>query len=135
MSTNAGGISSSPLLVASIERCHGCAEICLACAHTCMDDPAAYELRSCIRMNFDCADTCMLTLKLLSGSDLPKRDVVIRALDLAIAVCRACAEECETRGSEHACCREAAAKCHRCVEACTRALQDVGGATGVIQTN
>lgn len=135
MSTNARAVATGALVAASIERCQSCAEVCIACAHACMDNPAAYDLRACIRMNFDCADTCVLAAKLLSRSELPKRELVIRALDLTMAVCRACAEECERHIGERECCREAALECRSCEEACTLAIQDMGGATGLVQTN
>jgi hypothetical protein len=100
-----------------------------------MDDPAAYDLRACIRLNFDCADTCVLVAKLLSRPDPPTGELVLRALNLGIAVCAACAEECQRHASRHDCCREAAVECARCQEACTLAEQDLGGATGLVQTN
>lgn len=49
--------------------------------------------------------------------------------------CTACAEECEQHASHHQHCKICAAECRRCEESARRAMQDVGGASGRVQTN
>jgi hypothetical protein len=109
------------LLAACIDACMEGAESCTACADACIGEPTVAELRTCIRLNLDCADICDATGRVLfrmvqAGSGLSRSLV-----EACIQACAACAEECERHASMHEHCRICAGACRRCEVAC-RAL-------------
>lgn len=82
-------------------------------------------LRTCIRTNLDCADSCGTTARILSrhtGDDAP----LTRAhLEACIAACRACGDECERHAGMHEHCRVCAEACRACEQACRDLLATI----------
>src|SRR5690554_6598436 len=54
------------LLTACIDACYECAQACTACADACVAEEHVADLRTCIRLNLDCADLCATTGRMLS---------------------------------------------------------------------
>jgi hypothetical protein len=100
-----------------------------------MDDPSKDHLHGCIRANLECADLCFAAATLASQPEKINLGQLITALERAAQSCQICAEECQRHANRLNSCVDSAEACHNCREAVMLALQDVGGATGVIQTN
>jgi hypothetical protein len=130
----AGRALSNPL-VECIERCFSCAQSCTACADACLSEDSIDMLRRCVRLDLDCADVCATTGRVALRRTETNDDVLIQLLEVCANVCQACAEECERHAAHHEHCKICAAECRRCEESCRRAMQDVGGASGRVQTN
>jgi hypothetical protein len=130
----AGRALSNPL-VECIERCFSCAQSCTACADACLSEDSIDMLRRCVRLDLDCADVCATTGRVALRRTEANDDVLIQLLEVCANVCQACAEECERHAAHHEHCKICAAECRRCEESCRRAMQDVGGASGRVQTN
>lgn len=118
-----------------IEECYGCVLACLSCADACAADPAAGQLRQCIRLGLDCADVCFATGALASRRTGSNERILLQMLDVCADACDVCAKECERHAQRHEHCRLCAESCQRCRSACRLAMQDIGGESGRIQTN
>jgi hypothetical protein len=124
--TQARGPVDAPVLRA-IQACHACAEACIICADTSLDDAAA-SLARCIRLALDCAAACSTT-----GPAMARRTVANAALLKQMAqtcaeLCAACAAECDLHIDEHEHCRLCAEACRSCERACREAAISLGGA-------
>ena len=113
-----------------IEECVACAQACTACADACLGEDQADRLRTCIRLDQQCADVCHTTARLLirhhdgHGGSLAgqaEQGAVRAQLEACALLCAACAQECERHAAHHAHCRVCAAACRSCEESC-RAL-------------
>lgn len=129
------GRSISDPLAECIEHCFSCAQTCTACADACLAEDMIDKMRRCVRLDLDCAAICAATGTVASRSTESNERVLLQLLDVCATVCQACAEECEQHASQHEHCKICAAECRRCEESCRRAMQDVGGASGRVQTN
>jgi hypothetical protein len=89
-----------------------CINACEACASGCLNENSVQSLTDCIRTDMECADICSVTLKFIGRNS----SIINELLDLCIAVCKRCAEECEKHQMDH--CRRCAEACSRCVEMC-----------------
>ncbi|MGH8179036.1 MAG: four-helix bundle copper-binding protein [Steroidobacter sp.] len=125
----------SALLIDCIDECFACAQSCTSCADACLAEPQVDQLRQCIRLNLDCADLCSAAGALASRRTGSNEEVLLRTLEVCQLACSKCAEECELHAKQHEHCRICAEACRRCEHACRMAMQDVGGASGRIQTN
>jgi hypothetical protein len=110
------------VLARCIEECFVCAQTCTSCADACLSEKdMIIELRKCIRLNLDCADTCEATGRVLirqTEYDAPLTKALLQACREA---CATCAEECERHGDmDH--CTICAQACRRCQEACDALL-------------
>lgn len=103
-----------------------CADICTACADACLGEDHVSDLRRCIRLNLDCADSCRTTANMLLRLTEPDQQVLRAALEACALACRSCAEECARHAEMHEHCRVCAEACRRCEEACQRAVQALG---------
>lgn len=128
-------VAISAPLVECIESCFSCAQSCTACADACLAEEQLDMLRRCVRLDLDCADICMTTGAVASRNTETNEQVLVQLLEVCANICQACAAECERHASHHEHCKICAAECRRCEESCRRALQDVGGASGRVQTN
>ena len=105
-----------------IEACNACAEACDSCAAACLNEPDAALLERCIALDADCAQLCRTTAGFLA-----------RGGEFAHALCKLCAELCESCGLEgirhqHRHCRDCAAACERAAQACRDVLGAQAGA-------
>jgi len=130
----ARGHVSDPL-VRCIDLCFACAQSCTTCADACLAEPSVAELRKCIRLNLDCAEICATTGSVASRCTSAEESALVQLLDVCARACEICAAECERHAKHHEHCRICADVCRRCQEACRTAMQDLGGASGVVQTN
>ncbi len=101
---------SRDALIQCIEVCMLCEQTCAACADACLGEDD-HSLRTCIRINLDCADICASTARMLSRHFAPQPELLARQLALCAAACALCAEECSKHDHEH---------CHVCGEMCAR---------------
>jgi hypothetical protein len=83
----------------------------------------------------NCADLCIATAGLASRCIDSSDVIMLRTLELCAESCRLTADECERRVTLNEQCRASAAQCRSCREACLAAMQDVGGESGLVQTN
>jgi hypothetical protein len=99
-----------------------CGVVCTLCADACLGEPQVDMLRTCIRLNMDCADICDTTVRLLArfvGRDL---DVIDDQITVMMTACQACAAECERHAEQHEHCRVCAETCRRCSDVCDQLL-------------
>jgi hypothetical protein len=94
-----------------------CAAVCNHCASACLEEPDIKMLKDCIKLDIDCAEVCLLTMKLLARNSQHAEHLLKECTE----ICNACAEECEKHGHmEH--CRECAETCRACAEACLQGV-------------
>jgi len=91
---------------------------CTTCADACLEEEDPRALRSCIRLNLDCADICTVTATLISRPGTQSPEVLRAQLEACIAACMACAEECASHAAHMEHCRVCAEACRACAAAC-----------------
>jgi len=89
-----------------------CIAACETCADSCLDEPNVKNMVNCIRLDRDCADACTLAARYVARGSAHMNG----ALDLCIALCKACEKECRSHTNDH--CRTCAEACHACHTAC-----------------
>lgn len=99
-----------------------CAQACTACADACLGEQMVADLRTCIRTNLDCADSCGTTARILSRQTGGDATVTRAHLEACIAACRACGDQCEQHAGMHEHCRVCAEACRACEQACRELL-------------
>lgn len=114
------------LLSDVIDTLTACADTCTACADACLGEEQVGNLRRCIRLNLDCADSCRATAAMLLRQTEPDLGVLRAALEACAQACRSCGDECDQHAEMHEHCRVCAEACRRCAEACDRALESMG---------
>lgn len=113
------------LLAECIDACIECAESCTACADACIGEETIAELRTCIRLNLDCADICDATGRVLFRMVQGGGDLSRSLLQACTQACRSCAAECERHAAAMDHCRICAEACRRCEHACEALLVTV----------
>jgi hypothetical protein len=114
------------LLAEVIHTLASCADTCTACADACLGEEQVGDLRRCIRLNLDCADSCQTAANMLLRQTEPDLQVLRATVEACALACRSCGEECEKHAEMHEHCRVCAEACRRCEDACQRALQALG---------
>lgn len=117
------------VLAAAIDACVACAQACALCADACLSEEKVAELRTCIRLNLDCADLCQTAARIAARQQPPEVVVLAKMLELCAVACDLCAEECEKHASMHEHCRVCAETCRRCEDACQQAMHKLPGAS------
>jgi hypothetical protein len=105
-------------LAHAIESLAECAQACTACADACLSEEMVADLRTCIRRNLDCADSCGATARILSRHTGYDPTTTRAHLEACIAACRACGDECAQHADMHEHCRVCAEACRACERAC-----------------
>ncbi|WP_336204440.1 four-helix bundle copper-binding protein [Nonomuraea sp. LPB2021202275-12-8] len=114
------------LIADAVHALFDCAQICTACAGSCLGQEQLALLRTCIRTALDCADLCEATARALSRRLGYDADLTRAQLRACIEICFRCAEECERHASEHEHCRVCAEDCRRCAASCLALLTAFG---------
>ncbi len=111
-------------LAAAIDACLDCTQSCTACADACLaeGDELLGSLRQCIRLNLDCSDVCVATLRILARQTMYDANVTRAQVEACVQVCRSCADECESHAGMHEHCRVNAEACRRCEQALSQLL-------------
>lgn len=107
-------------LVRCMDACDECAQACTACADKCLAEQSVEELVGCTQLALDCADICQAAGRILARQAEYDTGVIRSSVEACVAVCIACAEECEEHGTEP--CRACAEVCRRCAAACRELL-------------
>lgn len=113
-------------LTACIEACYSCAQTCTACADACLSEEMVKDLVKCVRTDLDCADICGTTGRLLSRHTEYDANLTRSILEVCIAACRTCGDECERHAGTHEHCRVCAEECRRCERACQELIAALG---------
>lgn len=108
------------LILKAAQAAIECAAVCSACADACLGEGDLEDLRSCIRLNLDCADICHATARVLGRRTASELSVAGALLNACAEVCQSCAEVCAQH--EHPHCRACAAVCQACAQACRNAF-------------
>lgn len=104
---------------ALISKLLDCALACENCASACLQEDDVKAMAACIKLDRDCADICIMGARLLKrGSDVAHQFLV-----LCEEICRMCGEECNRH--EHWHCKDCAAACIACADACHEHHQPV----------
>lgn len=104
------------------------AQACKACTDACLGEQNTAMLIRCIRLDFDRADVCDATGKILSRQTAFEPAMARSTVDASAAACRLCGDECDRQaqhGMEH--CRICAEACRRCKQACGVLLGELPG--------
>lgn len=97
-----------------IEALNQCATDCIHCEVACLEEENVKDLVRCIRLDRECAETCLFTSKMLaSGAELSGE-----IMNLCAKICDMCGDECEKHSSHMEHCRVCAESCRRCAEEC-----------------
>lgn len=112
-------------IAACIDECLSCAQACVACADACLSESDPRNLATCIRFNWDCADVCSVTARVLSRRS-SSAELVHGLLTLCEQACRGCGEECERHGENHEHCAVCAEVCRSCEDACQQLREHLG---------
>ena len=113
-------------LARCIEECFACAQTCVACADACLGEESVAELTRCIRLNLDCADVCESTGKILTRQTDFDAELARSIVQVCVAACRRCGDECERHAEHHEHCRVCADACRRCEQTCEDVLSSMG---------
>ncbi|HEV9035861.1 MAG TPA: four-helix bundle copper-binding protein [Puia sp.] len=100
-----------------IDACTHCAEMCHQCADACLEEDDVHSLRTCIRLDLECAAACRTAVEMMQLDG----NFTGAYCELCADVCDACAEECTKhagKGMEH--CRICAEACRQCSEECSK---------------
>lgn len=122
----AGTAIDQQLLTDCIQACIECAQTCTACADACLSEEMVAELRTCIRLNLDCADLCEVTARVLSRQTDFDPAAARSVLEACVQACQRCGAECAQHAEMHEHCRVCADACRRCEEACNQLLASIG---------
>lgn len=117
--------NTNDVLIRCIEECMSCAQICASCADACLAEEMVRDLRQCIRINLDCADICATTATLASRRTGSDEQLILRMLDVCMAACRLCANECERHADRHDHCAICVEACQQCEQACAAAIESM----------
>jgi hypothetical protein len=120
----AEGINADQL-VACINECINCAQVCNMCADACLAEQNVSMLVRCIRVNLDCADICSATARILSRQTAWSADIWHHQLHATVTACDACAQECRKHAQMHEHCRTCAEACQGCIEACNSVISSL----------
>ena len=110
-------------LLACIDACFTCAQICTVCADACLREEMVAELRRCIRTDLDCADICLTTGRIAARQTETDWSLLRSQLEACATACQICAAECARHADMHEHCRICADTCRRCEEACRQLIQ------------
>ena len=113
--------SSTATIPDCIAACIECSQACVACADACLAEDEVMLLRRCIRLDYDCADICAITARILSRLFEDDTHVVRAQLEACALSCATCGTECHLHAAHHEHCRLCADACLRCEEACQKA--------------
>lgn len=99
-----------------------------------MECPAEEE-QECVRLNLECADLCFAAATLAEQPAKCSAEQLLEVFTRAADACNACAMAYERHRTRLDSCIASAHSCQRCREVLILAMQDVGGESGLIQTN
>lgn len=108
-----------------IDSCLECIQACTACADACLGEGNVEMLARCIRLDFDCADVCDATAKILSRQVAFEPEMAQPVVDACAGAVKLCGDECERHAEHHEHYRVCMESCRRCEEACNRVLQSL----------
>jgi len=114
------------LLARCIDDCLACLQVCTADADADLAEPDVAEMRRCIRLCLDCADSCDATLRLLSRQTYYVAATARAQVAACWELCAICARECERHAEHHAHCRICGEVCRRCEQSCSAVLDAIG---------
>jgi len=106
------------MLAAAIDALSDCAQACIADADADLREQDLAEMVTCIRLCLDCTDVCTATLGVVSRQTASDAAVTGPLLEVCIAICKSCGDECERHARHHPHCRVCAEACRRCEQAC-----------------
>lgn len=111
------------VLVECINACYDCAHACMSCADACLAEDDVSELRSCIQTDWNCADLCHATARVLSRQTEGNIGLLVAQLKCCREACEICARECARHGDKHRHCAMCADTCEVCAETCRELLK------------
>jgi hypothetical protein len=109
------------MLAGTIDAISDCVQACIADADSDLKEQSA-DLLKCTRLCLDCADVCGTTLALTTRQTEYDPTITRLQLEVCVAVCKACGDECERHSKIHTHCRVCFEACRRCEEACRKLL-------------
>ncbi|HLN56780.1 MAG TPA: four-helix bundle copper-binding protein [Bacteroidales bacterium] len=109
----------------TIDALNECATECIHCANACLEEQDVKMLSRCIKLDFECADICILTAKMLAGDTEFHKEIC----EMCANICDTCAQECEkhSRTMDH--CERCARVCHNCADECRTMISEKSNVT------
>lgn len=109
-------------LIKVLDALGECVQDCAVCADACLAEDMVSDLRTCIRLNLDCADICAVTARVVERQVGGNAEAVKAQLEACVLACAACGTECERHAGMHEHCRICGETCRRCEQACREYL-------------
>lgn len=110
-------------LATAIRHIMYAAPITASCADACLAEDKVAEMRACIRKCLDASDICTMATTVATRRAASNEAILRHALELTVAACRTCAEECEKHDNEH--CTQCATMCREVVDDATKAIANL----------
>ncbi len=110
------------VLARCVDACFDCAQTCTACADACLGESDPSMLVRCIAMDLNCAAICVATGQVATRETVISAEGLRPMLEACAALCRLCAEECESHADMHQHCKVCAEACRQCEAACAKLL-------------
>lgn len=125
MKTHPHPVSTSDAWAECINACFDCTQACIACADACLGEEHLQNLTRCIRLDYDCADICQATGKMLTRQTEPEPRLLSAQLEVCRMVCEICGRECEKHQDQHEHCRVCAQACRECQQHCDTLIRQM----------
>ena len=97
-----------------IEALNQCALDCIHCETSCLEEMNVEEMVRCIKLDRECAETCLFSAKMLATDPEHSADI----LNLCAKICDLCGDECEKHASHMEHCKVCAETCRECAKEC-----------------
>jgi hypothetical protein len=110
------------VLIVCIQRTLNSAQVCTACADSCIADPSAAHLGRCVGAALNCGDHAMTTMRVLSRPTAYDAALTRATLQAFVEASRMCYDECRKHALEHEHCRVCADVCRDAGQDCRHLL-------------
>ncbi|MBB6672301.1 four-helix bundle copper-binding protein [Cohnella nanjingensis] len=97
---------------ACIDECIRCMQACNACYEACLKEDGLEMMRTCIRLDRECADICGFAAQAMAQGSTYYGELCL----ICAEACESCGAECAKHETEH--CRRCAEACYACAGAC-----------------
>lgn len=125
IATHPAPMVHNQVLAECINACFDCAHACMSCADACLAEDDVGSLRRCIQTNWNCADICSVTARVLARQTEANLGLLISQVKCCRQASQTCAKECENHRDDYRHCALCADTCNTCDQACRELLKAV----------
>ncbi len=110
-------------LATAIRHIMYAAPITASCADACLAEDGVADMRACIRKCLDASDVCAMATTVATRRAASNEAILRQALELAVAACQTCADECAKHDTDH--CRQCETMCREVVDDARKAIANL----------